>query len=84
MISVSLHESFDVEHIAGEGEVSASGTSLECRVRPIIHLVEPIGWVKELALQKENVEWLETQIIFNLWERLDSNLTCKKSFLIKF
>ena len=57
MISVSLHEAFDGKDIAGEGERLAGRTSLECRIRAIVHLVEPIGRVGKFSL------WIQSYVL---------------------
>ena len=51
MISISLHKSLNSEDIAGICERLARLTSLEGRIRTIIHLVEPIGRVGKLSLE---------------------------------
>ena len=51
MVSVGLHEALDVEDAAGEAEAAARPATPEGRVVAVIHLIEPVGRVGELALK---------------------------------
>ena len=68
MISVCLHEALDVEDVAGEVEPAARPASLERGVVPVIHLIEPVGRVWELALK---------------WEYLQQHISTCQSHLYK-
>ena len=68
MVSVGLHEALDVEDVAGEVEAAARPASLEGGVVPVIHLIEPVGRVRELALK---------------WEYLQQHISTCQSHLYK-
>ena len=51
MVSVALHESLDIQDIAWKVEPATRFASSEGRVRPIIHLIEPICRVWKLSLE---------------------------------
>ena len=68
VISVGLHEALDVEDVAGEVEAAARPASFERGVVPVIHLIEPVGRVWELALK---------------WEYLQQHISTCQSHLYK-
>ena len=51
MIGIALHEAFDVEDVAGEHQTTSSSTSSKGGIRPIIHLIEPIGGIWKFSLK---------------------------------
>ena len=68
VVGVGLHEALDVEDAAGEVEAATRSASFECRVVPVIHLIEPVGRVGELALK---------------WEYLQQHISTCQSHLYK-
>lgn len=68
VISVGLHEALDVEDVAGEVKAAARPASFERGVVPVIHLIEPVGRVGELALK---------------WEYLQQHISTCQSHLYK-